>query len=293
MSCPSGTSDAAYVLGALPPRERLEFERHLTECEQCASAVRDLAGLPGLLGRIDPRVVEEADRDAPPLPDTLLPALCREVEHRSRVRGRRAALLAAAAVVVAVGVTSLLGTLVGLGDPGPTTAPPATSTTEGSPPAEPLTYRTMEPVGESPVRAEVALERVTWGTRLLLDCTYDADSTHYELPRRVDYYLYVRDREGRAERVGIVGANGPQRRATTWLGVLTVFGGLVAILVDIAPSSEAGVGAIALAFALGLGALAWWLAPVLREPDDGNDPADSLEPASPRRDMTGSADAGS
>jgi hypothetical protein len=79
--------------------------------------------------------------------------------------------------------------------------------------------------------------------------------------------------------VGIVGANGPQRRATTWIGVLTVFGGLVAILADIAPSSEAGVGAIALAFALGLGALAWWLAPVLREPDDGNDPAD-LAPAS-------------
>jgi hypothetical protein len=93
--------------------------------------------------------------------------------------------------------------------------------------------------------------------------------------------------------VGIVGANGPQRRATTWLGVLSVFGGLVAILVDIAPSSEAGVGAIALAFALGLGALAWFLAPVLNEPDDGNDPADPLEPASPGRDATGSADAGS
>lgn len=80
--------------------------------------------------------------------------------------------------------------------------------------------------------------------------------------------------------VGLIGAAGPQRRATTWLGVLTVFGGLVAILVDIAPSSEAGVGAIALAFALGLGALAWWLAPVLREPDDG-EPADPAAGALP------------
>ena len=87
--------------------------------------------------------------------------------------------------------------------------------------------------------------------------------------------------------VGIVGANGPQRRATTWLGVLTVFGGLVAILVDIAPSSEAGVGAIALAFALALGALAWWLAPVLREPDDGDDDEVGGRPGTPPSSPTG------
>jgi hypothetical protein len=71
--------------------------------------------------------------------------------------------------------------------------------------------------------------------------------------------------------IGIIGAAGDQRRGTTWLGVLTVFGGLVAILVDIAPDEAAGVGAIALAFAVVLGALAWVLAPVFGEPDDGND----------------------
>ena len=61
------------------------------------------------------------------------------------------------------------------------------------------------------------------------------------------------------------------RRATTWIGVLAVFGGLVAILADIAPDSEAGVGGIALGFAVALGAIAWWLAPMLGEPDDGDD----------------------
>jgi hypothetical protein len=91
--------------------------------------------------------------------------------------------------------------------------------------------------------------------------------------------------------VGIVGAAGPQRRATTWIGVLTVFGGMVAILVDIAPSSEAGVGAIALAFALGLGALAWWLAPVLNEPDDGA-PADPIPVDPPAPPATGVNPAG-
>lgn len=72
--------------------------------------------------------------------------------------------------------------------------------------------------------------------------------------------------------VGLIGAHGDRRRATTWIGVLAVFGGLVAVLSDIAPSSAAGVGGIALGFAVALGSVAWWLAPVLGEPDDGYDP---------------------
>jgi hypothetical protein len=66
-----------------------------------------------------------------------------------------------------------------------------------------------------------------------------------------------------------------------------VFGGLAAILGDIAPDSNAGVGAIALGFAVALGAIAWLLAPALREPDDGDIDGDGdgdtppLEPASP------------
>jgi hypothetical protein len=68
--------------------------------------------------------------------------------------------------------------------------------------------------------------------------------------------------------IGVIGARGQGRRGSTWLGVLTVFGGLVAVLVDIAPSSAAAIGGIALGFAVGLGALAVWLAPRLGEPDD-------------------------
>jgi hypothetical protein len=69
--------------------------------------------------------------------------------------------------------------------------------------------------------------------------------------------------------VGVVGAMGEARRGSTWIGVLTIFGGLVAVLVDIAPSSAAAVGGIALGFAAGLGAIAVWVAPRLGEPDDG------------------------
>jgi hypothetical protein len=80
--------------------------------------------------------------------------------------------------------------------------------------------------------------------------------------------------------VGMVAARGDRRRATTWIGVLTVFGGLVAVLIDIAPDSAAGVGGIALAFAVGLGIIAWRLAPLLGEPDDGDD-APVMPPTAP------------
>ena len=43
--------DAAYVLGALPPRERREYENHLAGCAECTTDVLELAGIPGLLAR--------------------------------------------------------------------------------------------------------------------------------------------------------------------------------------------------------------------------------------------------
>ena len=46
--------DAAYVLGALSPVERREFEEHLAGCPTCQAAVSELAGLPGLLAQVAP-----------------------------------------------------------------------------------------------------------------------------------------------------------------------------------------------------------------------------------------------
>ncbi len=39
--------------------------------------------------------------------------------------------------------------------------------------------------------------------------------------------------------VGLVGSRGENRRATTWIGVIAVFGGCVAVITDIAPSNAA------------------------------------------------------
>ena len=46
--------DAAYVLGALSPAERREFEEHLATCPHCQAAVSELAGMPGLLAQVSP-----------------------------------------------------------------------------------------------------------------------------------------------------------------------------------------------------------------------------------------------
>ena len=65
MSCDLADRDASYVLGALSPAERKEFEQHLAVCEGCARNVRELAGLPGLLARVDRAVLEDPDVAVP------------------------------------------------------------------------------------------------------------------------------------------------------------------------------------------------------------------------------------
>ena len=102
MSCEFGHWDGAYVLGSLSAAERSEYQAHLAGCAECTRAVQELAGLPGLLGRV-PADVLESPADVP-LPETLLPALLLE-SRRSRLRRTRAmvALAAAAAAVVAGG----------------------------------------------------------------------------------------------------------------------------------------------------------------------------------------------
>ena len=191
MSCPFAHDDAAYVLGALSPTERLAFERHLDGCDDCTRAVRELAGLPGLLGRVDASVLEAPTGDVP-LPDTLLPRLSRELRADRRRRRTRIGIAlagAAAAVIVPVVAWQVAGSNPESPTPG-----------AGAGPA--VAAQRMSPVGEVPVRARLSMEQVTWGTRLGLTCTYEPESVEYPLPPEVDYTLFVRTRDGKSERVG-------------------------------------------------------------------------------------------
>ena len=191
MSCELADRDGSYVLGALSPAERRAFEQHLAGCKECARNVRELAGLPGLLARVDRTVLEGPDV-VEPVPDTLLPGLVRDVRRAGRRRTLVTAGLAAAAAVVVVGVP--LGVSVVL-DGSPSAPVPSASV---SPVAQP-----MVPLGGAPVRASLAFASVTWGTRLDLTCTYaPGGEEHYHLPRRVTYALVVRTRDGHTEQVG-------------------------------------------------------------------------------------------
>ena len=185
MTCPFTPDVAAYVLGALPAGERLDFERHLEGCDRCTRELRELAGLPGLLGRVDASVLERSPVDEP-VPATLLPALSREVRRTLRRRTLVAAGLAAVLVVIAGSMAFWLAS----GGTDPDSSDPA------------VVARQMEPVGDVPVQAHVTLEQVGWGTRLGLTCSYDPEAVEYELPPQVRYVLVVRNDAGEAEQVG-------------------------------------------------------------------------------------------
>jgi hypothetical protein len=190
MSCSYATWDAAYVLGSLSTSDRREFESHLSGCDTCSRAVRDLAGMPGLLGRLDPEIFDEGEPE--PAPDTLLPRLI-DAMHRGQRRRTwfTAGLAAAAAVVITVG-----GALV-LEHDG-SAAPEATAPTTSATVAAPSTTVAMKPVGgDDSMTASVALTTVGWGTRLDLTCSYR--QSHQGAG---SYALVVHTTNGRTERVG-------------------------------------------------------------------------------------------
>ena len=187
MSCELSHWDGAYVLGALSASERSDFQAHLAGCAECARAVQELAGLPGLLGRVPAEVLESSD-DLP-LPETLLPALLRESRRAGRRRIRFAVAVAAAAAVVVAGGS--LGIGLALDDDPPPAATPSVSA--GDP---------MEQVGTIEwMTADLALTSVSWGTKLDLTCSYPPPPDGVSHPEEWAYVMVVRTRDGRVEQV--------------------------------------------------------------------------------------------
>jgi hypothetical protein len=182
--CELAHDDAAYVLGALPPAERLAYERHLATCAACAASVRRIAGLPGLLGRLSLDAVESAP-EPEPLPDTLLPRLVEGVRRQQRRRRWAVGLAAAAAVVAIAAAGATVVAVTSEDEPPPTAA------------AQPMT-----PLDQDRVDASVALTSVAWGTRLDLTCSYDEPTGEYQHDEPgPTYSLVVRTPDGRVEQV--------------------------------------------------------------------------------------------
>jgi hypothetical protein len=181
MSCEFAHLDGVYVLGALAAGERAAYERHLPGCVECTRALRDLAGIPGLLGRVQLETVEQL-RPAEPVPATLLPAVQAEVR---RAQGRRrvavGSFVAAAAVLLAllaVGVGTTLGD-------------------DAQPPQQQLAAaQRMDALG-TPSSGWVSLTRRGWGTQIDLTCTYEGP-----VAGPATYVLVVTSTDGRTEQVG-------------------------------------------------------------------------------------------
>jgi hypothetical protein len=191
--------DAAYLLGALSPGERREFEEHLTGCVGCQAEVAEVAGVPGLLSQIGPEDVPGI-LDALPVtpaatgePSAALPWPPQshggqDSERRTRVttRGRRpsraAVLLAAVCMLLAgvIGVATVHGTFS-------VSRPSAAARTR-------LAFSSVRPSG---ITAVVDVVPVPTGTELRVECQYAAD---YPSPNGAgsDYALVVTDHSGRS-----------------------------------------------------------------------------------------------
>jgi Putative zinc-finger len=179
--------DAAYVLGALSPADRREFETHLKVCAACASSVSELAGLPGLMSRVS---IDELTQEPEPVPETLLPSLARAVR---RERGRRRLVVGAAAAAAACLIT--VGA-VAITRPNSPTRPPVTSSASTRSGTANLALAAVAP---SPITASARLVDMAWGTRIDLTCDYRTNG--FYPPSGTSYALVVIDRKGVAQQV--------------------------------------------------------------------------------------------
>ena len=99
MSCRFAHDDAAYVLGALSPRRATGVREAPGRRATTAPVLSGSSpACPGLLGRVDAASSSSPQADEP-VPDTLLPALSREVAAQAPADPRTAGLAAAVAAV--------------------------------------------------------------------------------------------------------------------------------------------------------------------------------------------------
>jgi hypothetical protein len=184
--------DASYVLGALSPGERRDFEEHLQICKRCRSAVAELTGMPALLAMVDLDELEALDNRPPDPP--LRPELRGQVLDRVRTRRRRSRWVTAAAVGLAAALLAI-GMVVVI-------APETLGLQQGS---TPVAMLEMNKINETPINASIALSGYSWGTRIDMACSYG------------DWG----QRDAAAQNLGmvVIGRDGSRTQIATWLGL--------------------------------------------------------------------------
>lgn len=187
MNCPQLVDSGVYVLGALPPSQRLSFEAHMTLCDDCRNEVNELAVLPGLLGRIDEKLIDvepEAERLAAPHPINVLPSVINRVNRRRRVR-RISALAGAVAV-------ACLALVAGL-----TLPQQHHDTSRSTTAASTVAMHPMRALAAgTPVTAQVGLTSIRGGTAISLKCSYHGQEVGHVYGGSQTFALFVYPRNG-------------------------------------------------------------------------------------------------
>lgn len=185
--------DAAYVLGALSPEERREFEAHLAACDECVAAVSELAGMPGLLASVDIgsvgvdsvgldsvglntdlRTGAGTVRSVPNLLPRLLAAARRERRRTRTLMAGALVAVAAAAAVLALLLPVALGDAPRPGAPADDGSSAPRAQGEAGPDLAVDEWVEMSPVVPSPLSAEFIVAAESWGSRIESRCRYAA-----------------------------------------------------------------------------------------------------------------------
>jgi hypothetical protein len=190
VTCPQLVESGAYVLGALPPSQRLAFEAHMAQCDECRNEVNELAVLPGLLGRVDLETIEPSDPEHGPVepapqPVSVLAKVIGRIHRRRRIRrfGALAGAIAAACLAL----------FAGLAIPTHHQSSPPQQT------AAVLSWHDMQTVTPSPITAKIALTSTDNGTTISVKCWY-TEGGHREWPQygSSSFALVVYPRSGGA-----------------------------------------------------------------------------------------------
>jgi Putative zinc-finger len=178
--CPYELDDGAYILGALAPANRAEFERHLPGCAPCRDSMAQLAVLPGLLGRLNP------DTAAPAIsaPPSLLPRVLAAVRAQRAAQRRRRVFATLAGTLAAVAVAAVVGIGVQLAG--------------RSPEPDVIVFSPMNvDAAGGRVEAEIGIDEQETGTEVTVRCLY-----HGSTERSWEIWLVVYTRDEEAEPVG-------------------------------------------------------------------------------------------
>ncbi|MHA6694381.1 anti-sigma factor family protein [Homoserinimonas sp. A520] len=178
--------DAAYLLGSLSTDDRRRYERHLADCEECASSMAELAGMPGLLGKVPAADADDLLERVPPQAPDLMPQLAGHVARGRSQKRRRVRRWAVALAVAAAVAAGAIGAVV---------VPGLLATMEPEPASVALE---LERVTPSPLVASIRLVEEQWGTLVEMECRYDAGDPYSE---PVEYAMYVTDDAGDEVRV--------------------------------------------------------------------------------------------